>query len=157
MRKKTRKDYERDFQKYLVSNKKIKLKTGRSLTVLGSEVILYKPMHVLTEGDLRFENLNARNCIGRIDLIIQYGGKKYVTEIKYTPFTVENFWAGIKCIAYSAYYNWQIELFGKGLYYPALMLPHKAIKLEHKIIAGKLKIQLFGIEKTEEGWKVEEI
>ncbi|MEK6880726.1 MAG: hypothetical protein AABY22_14000 [Nanoarchaeota archaeon] len=149
-----RKSLERDFQNWLIKNQPVKLKNIKGkISVLFSEYRLIKPMFILAQNDMRFENIISKT-IGKIDLIIRFRGKNYASEIKYMPFAAENFWGALKCMAYSVYYNWQRDLENVEKVNPAMFLPLKIIKLEHKIIAGKLGIILFGIEKKDDIWEI---
>lgn len=156
------KKLETEFKKWLIDKEKIQCLSDSSgiryLYVLGNEVPLYSPLKVLGA------DIKGSGIIGRPDLFVKYDGKKYICEVKYIPFTTENFWSALKCLAYCEYYKWQTETSQNGKHmsgsssysipHPAIFMPLEAIKLEHEIIAKRLKITLFGIIKKEDKWLV---
>jgi hypothetical protein len=89
--------------------------------------------------------------IGKIDLLFKFKKKLYCGEIKWT-IPRNDFWSALKVVGYCAYYNWQNETWGGfDAGFPAILIPKKHIKLEHKIVANNLKIALFGIIETKDG------
>lgn len=95
------------------------------------------------------------NVIGKIDVLFRKSGKMYAGEIKWT-IPRNDFWLAMKVVGYCAYYNWQNETWGgNDVAHPAILIPMSHIKLEHKIVANKLKISIFGIIKVKDGYKLE--
>jgi hypothetical protein len=93
--------------------------------------------------------------IARIDLLILWRSRYYAVEIKYTPFTISDFWDALKIIGYTEYLNWQEEPVKK--FAPAIMMPKNKIKLENQIVANKLNITLFGIEYINNDYEITQI
>ena len=114
--------------------------------VIGSEVCLYRAMDVLKVNSDIF-NDKKEHYFGRIDLIIKYRSQFYGVEVKYQPYALSDFWNALKIVGYVAYYNWQVEMtFPDSRLRPAVFIPLDKITLEHKIIANKLHLALFGIK-----------
>jgi len=144
-----------------IFRKEFSINAGRMLKGLfyyKNEVCLYAPSSLLSRDFYSFENIKKERkekYIGRIDLLFNYKEILYCGEIKYQPFAGSDFWDALKIIGYTSYYKWQQECFGEEIYpKSAIFMPFKRIKMEHKILAGRLGIIIFGIEKTEEGYKV---
>lgn len=138
------------FQEYF--KKKVRV---NSLILLQTEVRLYPPFTLLSRDfyttDEAVKKIERRNCIGRIDVLFRYKGTLFAGEIKYM-LPRNSFWEALKVIGYVAYYNWQNEISNAYEYAkPALLIPHKHIRLEHKIVANKLDLLLFGITKLPNG------
>lgn len=93
------------------------------------------------------------SVIGRIDVIFKYRRKTYIGEIKYMK-NRSDFWEAMKVIGYCEYYKWQTE---NTDVFPAVLIPIESIQLEHQIVANKLKIKIFAIEKTDNGYIVKDI
>ena len=153
--KSIRRDLEKDFQNCIVKRKLLKFKSRSSIRIIAHEVRLFKPMYILSRGN-PLENNYLPDTLGRIDLLFRYKQRNYAGEIKYMPFAVENFWHALKCVAYASYLNWQRSHSGNKRYFPSILMPSKAIKLEHRILAGRLHILLLGINKTDTGWEIED-
>ena len=97
----------------------------------------------------------SSKTIGRIDLIFVFRGRKYIGEIKWMPESCNNLWDTLKVLGYCEYYKFQNQLtLEDNKVYPAILMPTKKIRLEEKIVAGRLKIALFGIEKKGEDYKI---
>lgn len=116
------------------------------LEVLRSEVPLIGALEYLQRDvyeDLAAGNTLPASCVGRIDLVMKYRGKVYVTEIKYRApdNRSSDFWDALKVVGYCAYYKWQYEVKGAR---PAIIMPRGSVKLEHQVIAGSLGLQIFG-------------
>lgn len=91
--------------------------------------------------------------IGRIDVVFYKGSKMYIGEIKYMN-TPNDFWDATKVLGYCEYFKWQTDM-KHAL--PAIIMPITAIKLEHQIVANRLKIRIFGIEETEKGFSLKDM
>lgn len=112
----------------------------------------------LLEGDTRKSKLNdsriyGAGVIGRIDVIFKYNKKTYIGEIKYMK-ALSDFWEAMKVIGYCEYYKWQT---GTSNVFPAVLIPIESVKLEHQIVANKLKIKIFVIEKLNNGYLVKDM
>jgi hypothetical protein len=118
-------------------------KVLRGLKVLASEVPLYPAYNMITREVL--ESGSYGKHIGRIDLILKYRSKMYVTEIKYcTPnHRSGEFWDSMKVLGYEKYYRWQNNVKEKTR--PAVIVPKHSIKLEQQFIASSLGIQIFAV------------
>lgn len=96
---------------------------------------------------LLFEPEKARvKPVGRIDLIFRHKSTTFCVELKLIDYSTSNFWDSLKILGYTALYNWQHKTNHK----PAIVIPRKKVKLEHHIIANKLKFTIFGITKRNE-------
>lgn len=147
------------FTKYLESKGGVKTdhSSRSSLIFWKREYRLHRPMELLKREFYDGDDYKRKAPIGRIDLVFRYRGKLWCGEVKYyLPHSTE-FWDACKIIAYTQYFNWQsdtMESFEHA--YPAVLVPHESIILEHKIIAARLKILLFGICKTDTGYTLTE-
>lgn len=85
----------------------------------------------------------ANKNIGRIDLLLQFKNKRYVTEIKFRDpdNSSSDFWEALKVVGYCAYYQWMYNCPSAKA---AIIVPRHCVKLEHQIVAGNLGIQIFG-------------
>jgi len=143
------------FQKYFINNTDIVL---GGCIIMESEKSLYPAFHLLEKeinSRMRFGEITGHSkarVIGRIDIMMKYGGVHYAVEIKYQPCSNNDFWDAIKILGYTEYVNWQEDYIKK--FKPAIMMPLKRIKLEHKLVANKLKITLFGITKIGGSYEV---
>jgi len=141
------------FKKYYAAHPDEVLKRS---TFLAKEVPLYSAAKLLQRDIYKRDELGSQKIglksIGRIDLVFKYKGKIWVGEVKYYPFDNSEFWDALKCIGYSSYLNWQ-SLYNPDYEktVPAVLIPKSKIKLEHQIVAGQLKVGLFGIERFNEG------
>lgn len=136
---------ETEFHKWFIAN------PNKGFSVIGTEFVLLGAKKLLERGSYELDSTTSRGYpIGRIDLIIKYKNTTYITEIKYTNSSYD-FWSATKVLAYTEYYKWQTE---NKTVKPAIMMPMDSIKLEHNIVAGKLKIKLFGIEKTGNAYNI---
>lgn len=152
----TETETETAFHDWIV-NREVVACNKKALTVLDSKVSLWKPIKILTEG---FQTIKGgKGMIGQIDLVFRYNGKYYVGEIKYIKpsHSSDSFWGAVKALAYCVYYNWQTDLTREVFFHPAIFIPKRSIKLEHKIISSKLDIEMFGIERDKKEWKIEYI
>lgn len=86
--------------------------------------------------------------VGRIDLIFTYNCERYCSELKLIESTETNFWEALKILGYTALYNWQ----NNTKYRPAVMIPYDKIKLEHHIVARKLRLTIFSVKKIKENF-----
>jgi len=119
----------------------------KALTSLKKEI-----HYTIYNEDIKLEKEEYKG-IGRIDYIFKYKGSVYICETKCYPFKSTEFWDSLKVLGYTAYYNW----YRGTSYKPAIMIPKKHAKLEHFIVALALKIKIFGITKSKERYKIEEI
>ena len=150
---KVKKGTEKGLQKWCMEMGEVRC--GKYLMkFLDEEVRLANPYDVLSREFHTINKVRPWRTIGIIDLLINYRGKVYVIEIKYTPFNTQNFWSALKCLAYREYYKWQENRIGIQA---GIFMPKKSIKLEHKIMASRLKIVIFGITKKEGKWEIEAI
>lgn len=146
-------DLEKQFHTYLLENPS---KVLKGLTVIDDECCLYRPGVLLTRELYSFENIGKKQRgkhFGRIDVIFRYKSTDYCGEIKYEPHYNDDFWDAMKILGYTTYYRWQLECNGGESHHkPAILMPLNRIKLQHKIIAGRLGIALFGIVKEGENF-----
>ena len=91
--------------------------------------------------------------IGRIDVIFYKASRMYIGEIKYMS-NPNDFWDATKVLGYCEYFKWQTDM-KHAL--PAIIMPISSIKLEHKIVANRLKIRIFGIEEIESGFSLKDM
>ena len=122
---------------------------------LERETPLFKAMEILKrefyEDGFGNRNNYGKNVVGRIDLIFRWKSKEYAAEVKYIPFKGNgDFWDALKILGYCELYKWEY----KKMIHPAIIIPIDKIKLEHKIVANKLKIGLFGIKKEKHQFKM---
>jgi len=123
--------------------------------ILTTEFRLYEPYSLFKSEIRGIYDKSVKEVIGKIDVIFKYRQRTYTGEIKWT-IPRNDFWDAMKIIGYNIYYNWQNETWGGfGRAYPAILIPIKHIKLEHKIVANKLKISLFGIDTHKSGYSLE--
>lgn len=153
---KTRKDKEKEFSNFFEKNPD---KTLPKCTFFSREYRLIRPSDLIKREFYEFDEDGKRignaGCIGRIDVIFRYKGKKYAGEMKFQPFEGSDFWDALKIVGYAAYYEWQTETMGNIDYVkPAILMPSKRIKLEHKITARKMQLGLFGIEENGEDFRL---
>ena len=97
---------------------------------------------------------SKKHAMGYVDMRIRWRGIEYLVEVKYFNEyrrVKTEFWESLKILGYLEMYKWEYNV---GKIKPAIMIPLKGIRLEHKIIANKLKIALFGIEKQKKDWIV---
>lgn len=121
--------------------------------LIKNEFILYEPMSLFKREFSLINNEIPKKgkCIGKIDVLFRNKRKLYGGEIKWN-LPRNDFWSAMKILGYCVYFNWQNEAWGSDDYAsPAILIPIKHIALEHKLIANKLKISLFGIEKLKNG------
>lgn len=138
-------DPERAFKKACVEDFKQVFGKGK---LVNSEICLLGVYDVLKKQTYGSDfKKGGIAIIGRADLHFFYGSYEYLGEVKYTSFTNYDFWNSLKIIGYVEYFKWQRE---KGEIHPAILIPINKVKLEHTMIADKLKIALFGIEKTKD-------
>ena len=133
-----------------VKNNKRKISYGHGkIDIIGIEVLLLSPSKVLSEGlFLKEKKVKTGRFIGVIDYIFKYRQTIYICEAKcYSLNKRQSFWNSLKVLGYTAYYNWS----NNTKYEPALLLPKKYLRLEHFIVANKLKIKIFGYTKIKEG------
>lgn len=154
---------ENSFGKWFEKQEKVRVYnedgTGRRFAVFWKrEMPLHEPYSILKRDFYEFGNPIDRKCIGRIDLVFRYRGALWVGETKYYKPHGSEFWDACKTLAYCTYYNWQTESSGGfDTALPAILVPTKSVKLQHKIVANKLKIMIMGITKVEKGYSLEEI
>lgn len=130
--------------------------------LIRAEKPLYKAQQLLERqvysrmiynSDYTYGNVDV---IGRIDLIFKYKGCLYAVEVKFNDkFTNYEFWDALKIVGYTEYLNWQDEPIKK--FKPAVMIPKNKIKLEHRIVAGKLDLTIFAIVVENGKYKVERL
>lgn len=117
--------------------------------------VAYNEFRLLSATDLLrrevLEGYEEGVVIGRIDVILKYRGRTYITEIKYDRPTncSSDFWESLKILGYTEYYKWQT---GQKSVTPAIIVPLHSIKLEQQIIAGALGLAVFAV--YEENGKV---
>ncbi len=112
------------------------------------EVGIHEPMSLMSRDFYALNSVVKKYPIGRIDIMFRRSGKLYCGEVKYYMPHRREFWDATKIIAYTEYYNWENEIMGGfDRAFPSVIIPLKAIKLEYKIIANKLRILLLGIRK----------
>ena len=128
----------------------------KELPLYGAYKMLQRDVFETLYGDLQ-SGLTPKDTIGRIDLIFDYQGKVFVVEIKTkTPYSNSDFWDALKVIGYYEYFMWIQETMSNfPTAHPAIMMPKEKIKLEHKIVANRLKLFIFAIIKTPYDYKVE--
>lgn len=128
--------------RYIVAGKAFK---SKSVGVVEQEFALLDPMTLLRgEIDIYKDTAwSGRAHIGRIDVILKYRGIYYVCEIKYKSDKTD-FWDAMKVLGYCEYFKWQTS---QRRVRPAIIIPQERIRLEHKIIAGRLGITLIGAVK----------
>jgi len=90
--------------------------------------------------------------IGRIDVVFRFRSKEYCGEIKYYPYSSGEFWDAIKVVGYTTYYNMCKKQ--EKFYHPAILMPMDKITVENMMIANKLKIAIFGITVSGDGYKM---
>ena len=135
---------ETKFHNYFKKNIKIS-----GCILVKSEFILKDP-NSLFKREISLVGLSGNSIkegrtIGKIDVLFKHRSILYCGEIKWT-LPRSDFWSAMKVLGYCSYYNWQNEIWeGSDPARPAILIPIKHIKLEHKIISNKLKIALFGI------------
>ena len=142
---------EKDFLDFIVERPTLAL--NERFVVVAKEYSLFGAYEYL-KNEIGIENKKKTRPIGRIDIIFRYRHALYVGEIKYQPFSNSDFWDASKVLAYCEYYNWQQETGGGQFAIPAILMPRNKIKLEHRLVARKLKIRLFGIEKLVGAFKI---
>ncbi len=138
--RKTPKWNEGKLQLAIVENAKAVFK--KSVGVVQSEFWLYEPISLLQEEVDSFfaaENRKVKAQIGRIDLVLKYRSRYLVCEIKYKSHETD-FWDALKVMGYKVYFEWQTNQKAT----PTIIMPKEKIRLEHKIVAGRLSIQLIG-------------
>lgn len=142
---------EKIFHKFFINNPSQCL---RGAEILGSEVVLHKALKLLSRDFLESKK-GRTHGIGRIDIIFRSCSVEYIAEIKYYPYSNNEFWDALKVVGYAAYFNWIKDCQCK--YKPAILMPIEKIKLEHQIVAGRLGITLFGITKEQNNFKLKKI
>ena len=140
---------ETSFQKYFVENSEKVLKCCRYLR---HEYSLYSAYHIISrdfQETWLFSGQTRNKSVGRIDLIFMYRDFKYIAEIKYYPsFKSSDFWDAMKILGYVELYKFQTD--DKSRIKPAIIIPANKIKLEHQLVAGKLDIAIFLINKEKD-------
>jgi len=112
----------------------------------------YEMMSREVQEKLLFEPEKIRvPMVGRIDLIFTHEEKRYCCELKLLDYSSSNFWDALKILGYTVLYNWQ----NKTSYKPSVMIPKKKIKLEHHIVANKLKLTMFEVSKKKGDYIIE--
>ncbi len=126
------------------------------LTLYGAYNMLQRDVFERMQGN-KTTGLTLKDSIGRIDVIFEYQGKTFISEIKTkTPYTNSDFWDALKIIGYYEYLMWiQETVENSPNAYPAIMMPREKIKLEHRIVANRLKLFIFAIIKTPYDYRVE--
>lgn len=118
--------------------------------VIKHEFILGDARNLLKRDVYDLISLGEKNTgagvIGRIDTIFKYRGNVYIGEIKYMK-AANDFWDAMKVLGYCEYFKWQT---GMNHVKPAILMPFTSIKLEHQIVANKLKFKIFAIEKYQD-------
>ena len=109
---------------------------------MAREVCLYPATEILKKVFYE-EGYERKRYIGRIDLIFRWHSQTWIAEVKYYPFDGNgDFWAALKVVGYTELYKWE---YNNEDIRSAIMMPFDKVKLEHKLVANKLKIGLFGI------------
>ena len=136
------KNYESAFQKWLINNPNQRV-GNKKFELLNTEILLHNPYKKLSEDlyTIRKEK-NWRTPIGKIDIYFKYRQTKYLGEIKWTKHR-SDFWQALKILGYVNYYEWQEDRRVK----PAILIPREHIRLEQEMVAGQLKIALFGLHR----------
>ena len=119
----------------------------KNICEIRCEVPLLSPNNILTqESEFNF-NLPeiGKNVIGKIDCIFRYHSVNYVVEIKDVSPGEKSFWEASKALCYCEYYKWQIA---NNAFKPAILIPESSLRLEHQIVAGRLKISIFVFKKV---------
>jgi len=145
---------ERDFLNYFKENKIEIIGEKKNAILVDTEIPLLSLTTVLSQeyNSLNFE-IPKHQMIGRIDLIFRIGAKKYIAEAKVNKDGYNNFWYSSKILAYLEYYKFQYG--NKNTPHPAIILPKEEITLEHRMICGGLKMELFGLEKKSGAYTLE--
>lgn len=140
---------ETKIHKMLIENADLML---HNLSVVASEFTL-KPAMDLLRREVVEDGVSC-GTIGKIDVILRYKRKIYITEIKYAKptNTSSDFWESLKVLGYAKYYSWQTGQ--KVGIYPAVMVPLHSIKLEQQIIAGQLGLAIFATYQEDEKVKI---
>lgn len=117
----------------------------KGLKVAHSEYPLYRAYDLLSYDVVEALSMGTgkpKHYIGRIDLILDYKGKRYITEIKYAEpsNSAPDFWQSLKVLGYTAYYKWQTK---ETRVHPAIIIPFNSVKLEQQIICGALNLSVF--------------
>ena len=114
------------------------------LRFIGKEINLFSASKLLmrdAEEDLIYGRILGNNhVIGKIDLMFDYKGIRYVVEAKMHDNDSNCFWNSLKVAGYYVYYKWQT---GDKNIKPAIIIPAKRMKLEYQIVANILRITIF--------------
>ena len=139
-------DLEKQFHSFLIKNPDTK-----PIHLVKSEARLYAPYYLFERNfrddfsDSVEKKEKAGSVIGKIDIVFKYRQTLYAGEIKYFD-SRNDFWAAMKVVAYTTYFNWQNETLGSfDICHPAILIPKGSIRLEHQLICNKLRIVLFSI------------
>lgn len=148
-------DNETSFHKFILDNPKTVMDDGSKIKILESEYKLYRAEKVLSREYEEFQHESCKGIIGRIDIIFRYGTKTYIAEIKNLR---ENgsFWYATKAMAYKEYYMFQTGKRNRNIV-PAVIIPESHLKIEHRIVAGSLGIEIFSYNKTDSGYKMRKV
>ena len=148
------------------------LRRNREFLILETEAKLYLPMSLLKREVHEAvwkeklgvaEGCVSKGVIGRIDLIVRFKGKNYACEVKWSNIKGERntseFWDSLKVLGYAEYYNWQnnYNWRNNSKLLSAIVLPKKHYRLEHFIVANRLKIKTFGVSKHKDSFLIEEV
>lgn len=120
----------------------------KNCELIDHEVPLVNAHSVLTR-DFQLNRVSAKTW-GRIDFVIKWKSNIWVVELKFPHASKPDFWDATKVVAYTAYYNWQMNAHAKS----AIMMPKQHYTLEHRITATKMGLQLLGIEGKGDNMKV---
>lgn len=137
---------ETKFEKYFVENTR---KCLNGSIIINTQVTLPDAYSIISR-DYNKIGGSYTNSVGRIDVIFRYKKEVYIGEIKYYDFSSYEFWDALKVVGYCAYYNWMYKTKHK----PAVLMPAGKVKLEHQVVASRLKVQIFTIEKIGMTYKV---